>query len=202
MTEINMYTKKLTALILFFNSFVIGQTQGQLVPNGITIGNDFPGHGTQVKVLQDPGFGNYTGFFLVPQTRTTFTFEPLLDEGVRTFRVPFNAPITESFILSGSYEELSYPNTYSFANLSVFYLGFYTGDSFPVNGVYSDPLFGWGKFQNIGGTISLLDSALVYGAGGIIAGTQTFIPVPEPGVWALLTLGGVLSGCAALRRRR
>jgi hypothetical protein len=93
--------------------------------------------------------------------------------------------------MSDSYSELSLPpSTYDFDNGSPFYLGLYTGSDVPVNGIYSDPLFGWAQLVNNAGVIQLLDSALVYQAQGIYAGTQTIIP--EPSTLGLFALGGLL----------
>jgi hypothetical protein len=62
------------------------------------------------------------------------------------------------------------------------------------DGIYSDPLFGWARLVNNNGAIQLLDSALAYKAGGIYAGTQNLIPVPEPSTLGLITLGALLLG--------
>lgn len=111
---------------------------------------------------------------------------------VRVFLVTSNAPVSLQPILDNAYPELTTPNNYTFANGAPFYLAFYTGDTFPQNGIYSDPLFGWGEFLNNNGVIQMLDSALEYKGGGIYAGTQNIIPIPEPGVFGLLALGGVV----------
>lgn len=79
------------------------------------------------------------------------------------------------------------PNSYVFNSGIPFYLGVYTGETFPQNGIYSDPLFGWARLVNNQGVIEMLDSALVYKAEGIYAGTTTIIP--EPSGIALTVLG-------------
>ena len=161
------------------------RAQGYIVANGITF---FGGNNT-VTVLQSPTSGDYTGFSLVSQNLTRFQFSPFLDEGVRTFLVSANDPINVQAITANSYPELTYPNTYLFPNQTTFYLGFFTGGGYPVNGVYSDPLFGWGQFRNVNGAITFLGGALEYGGGGIYAGTQTIIPVPEPTALCLIGIG-------------
>lgn len=163
--------------------------QAFIVTNGVTMQ---PNNG--VFVIQDPLDGDYTGFFLQSQNPSNFLFSPLLDEGVRVFQVGLNDPITTQSILAPSFSELTFPNIYDYRNGTSFYLGFYTGNSFPVNGIYDDPLFGWGRFRNNNGTIQLLDSALAYGGGGIIAGTQTILPVPEPSAFVLGGVGLLLAG--------
>jgi hypothetical protein len=118
-------------------------------------------------------------------------FSPIADEGVRTFLVSANDPISVQPITANSYPELTFPNTYSFPNGSTFFLGFFTGSTMPVNGIYSDPLFGWGQYRNVNGAITFLGGALEYGGGGIYVGTQTIIPVPEPTAICMIGVGGL-----------
>ena len=103
--------------------------------------------------------------------------------------------------MSGDYPELTYPNTYIFDEGSPFYVGLYTGNvqNAPPNGIYNDPLFGWAELENVNGAIELLDSALEYQGGGIYAGTQNIIQIPEPSVLGLFALGGLFLG---LRRSK
>jgi len=68
-----------------------------------------------------------------------------------------------------------------------FYLGFYTGRAILTNGIpavglgiYTNAVFGWGKFVTRDDVIEMLDSALEYGGAGIYAGTQTLIPPESP----------------------
>ena len=172
--------------------------QGYIVPNGVTF-LGFNGAGYEIHVLQNPTNGNYTGLSLLPQHSTSFQFSPFADEGVRTFIVSSNQPVSPQPILANNYIELTYPNSYFFANGPTSYLGFYTGNTYPQNGIYSDPLFGWGEFVNNNGVIQMLNSALEYGGGGIYAGTENIISVPEPATLGLLGLGAL---CFGLRRRR
>jgi len=169
-------------------------SQGYIVPNGVHAGSGgLPGY--EIDVLQNPTNGNYTGFTLIPAGRTppsslyinTFSFDYYLDEGVRVFLVSSNQPISQLAIQAGSYTELMYPNNYIFDSGLPFYLGLYTGETFPQNGIYPDPLFGWARLVNNQGVIQLLDSALVYKAAGIYAGTLNIIP--EPSSSALAALG-------------
>lgn len=170
--------------------------QGYIVPNGVSYTglNIFGAY--EIRVLQNPSNGNYTGFWLAPQGMTqpinTFSFDRYLDEGVRVFLVSANQPISLQGILANNYTELTYPNSYVFDSGIAFYVGLYTGETFPQNGVYDDPLFGWARLLNDQGTILMLDSALAYKAGGIYVGTQNLIPIPEPGTIGLLALGALL----------
>jgi hypothetical protein len=77
-------------------------------------------------------------------------------------------------------------------------VGLYTGYT-PQNGIYNNPVFGWAEVVNNNGVIELLDSALEYGGGGIIAGNQTILPIPEPSAISLAALGAML---LRLTRRR
>jgi len=187
-------------------------SQGYIVPNGVTF-NGFDGHGYSVFVIQNPTNGDYTGFDLDPVGRTppdspyinTYLFDPIADEGVRTFLVSANDHISLQPILANSYTELTYPNSYVFEDGSPFYVGFYTGYN-PwdphgnYTGIYTDPVFGWGEFVNSGGVIQMLSSALEYGGGGIYAGTEDIIGVPEPSIFGLLSLATLFLGWR-LRRR-
>lgn len=206
--------KRIATLSCLLGAIFQLHSQGYIIPNGVTF-NGFDGIGYSVFVIQNPTNVDYTGFDLNPNGKTppsslyinTFLFSPIVDEGVRTFLVSSNQPVSLQPILSGSYLELTSPNSYVFAEGIPFYLAFYTGytpwlmtngqpvvvDGMPVyTGIYSNPVFGWGKFVNNQGVIQMLDSALEIEGGGIYAGTQTIIPlsVPEPGTLALIALGG------------
>lgn len=192
--------KCLATLVCLLAAMLQLHAQGYIEPNGVTF-NGFDGLGYSVFVIQNPTNGDYTGFDLNPNGKTppaspyvnTYLFNPFLDEQVRTFLVSSNQPISLQPILSQSYLELTYPNSYVFANGIPFYLGFYTGFT-PQGGVYSNPVFGWGLFVNNQGVIQMLNSALEIEGGGIYAGTQNIIPVPEPSTFALVTLGASLLG--------
>jgi len=170
------------------------QSQGYIVQNGVTYAGYQPGAGYEIDVVHDPVNLYSTGFFLNPKSANTFQFSAIVDVGVRVFQVSANDPVSLQPILSQTYPELSYPNTYLFADGIPFYLGLYTGNQnfAPPNGIYTDPLFGWAELVNNGGTIELLDGAFEYQGGGIYAGTQTIIPVPEPSEFALTSIGALL----------
>ena len=181
------------------------EAQGFLVANGITVsGKTYEGHGAFVKVIQNPSNGDYTGFFIQRISFTSLGFSWLVDEGVRTFRVSDGDSIDLQSIRSNNYPELSFGSPHSFTSGSTFLLGFYTGygpfDSTGYTGIYTSPVFGWGRFMNFGGDVRYLDGALESGGAGIIAGSQTIIPVPEPGRLALLAGGTAL--LLALGRQR
>jgi hypothetical protein len=177
-------------------------SQGFIVPNGVVYAGLHP-FGYEVDVLRDPTNSYYTGFWLKSLAQNTFSFDKYADVGVRVFLVSANDPISLQPILSLNYPELATFNSYVFVSGIPFYVGLYTGNQpfAPPDGIYSDPLFGWARLVNNNGVIQLLDSALAYKAGGIYAGTQNLIPVPEPSTTGLIALGALLLGWR-LRKKR
>jgi hypothetical protein len=160
---------------------------GSIVPAGITASR-WAGSGPgrlELHVIQNPSDGDYTCFMFEPQGRDTFDFNYCLDEGVRAFLVPSNAPISLPPILQGNYPELK--GRQAFEPKIPFYVGFYTGRAILTNGlpafglgIYTNAVFGWGKFVTRDDVMELLDSALEYGGAGIYAGTHTIISAKSP----------------------
>lgn len=193
-----------TYVSLFAVAFLVtirACAQGYLVPSGVTYAGTSLGFGYGINVMYNPTNLYYTGFGLNPVGKTppttlytnTYQFSAIVDVSVRVFLVPFNAPLRQQDIQSGSYTELMYDD-YVFNHNTPFYVGLYTGNQtfYPPSGIYNDPLFGWARLVNNQGVIQLLDSALAYKAGGIYVGTQNLIQVPEPSSLALMALGGLL----------
>ena len=180
-----------------------GYSQGYIVPNGVTYST--AGLSAVIHVMQSVTSGDYTGCILRPQFKTPgspyytiFSFDPgAPDEGVRTFFASQNDPMSLEPIQAGAYTELVLGNYYGFDPGVPFYLGFYTGHTNGgPPGAYSDPVFGWGEFVNNQGVIQMLDAALEVEGGGIYVGTQTIIPIPEPGILGLLACGALtLAAC-------
>ena len=195
--------KSLVIIAFILSSVIQLLAQGYIVPNGVITNYSGAALRDEISVVHDPTNFHYTGFALHPIGITppstypnTFSFDYILDVGVRVFQVALNAPVSLQPIVSGTYTELTYPNSYVFQSGIPFYVGLYTGNqSFaPPNGIYGDPLFGWAKLVNNQGTIQLLDSAIEYGGGGIYAGTQNIIPVPEPSGLAVFGVGTLFLG--------
>ena len=186
--------KSLVVLVWAFSATFQVRSQGYLIPGGVTDEGFIMGLGHPIRVIQNPANGDFTDFVLQSGGGNTFSYSSALDAGVRVFLVQPGDPVSLQPILSQSYTELLYPTTYVFNAGIPFYVGLYAGNSYPVNGIYDDPLFGWAALVNNNGVIELLGSALEYGGGGIIAGTQTILPVPEPGALSLAALGTFLLG--------
>lgn len=175
--------------------------QGYILPNGVTYSSG--GLNAVIHVQRSPTNSDYTGVILRPQFKTPgspystiFSFDPVApDEGVRTFFVSQNDPMSLEPIRAGSYSELTFGSFYGFDPDVPFYLGFYTGhtNGAPA-GEYTNPVFGWGQFVNNQGVIQMLDAALVVEGGGIYVGTQTIIPIPEPGILSLSAFGAMILG--------
>ena len=189
--------------------------QGYIVNNGV-VTNLFP---NEVD-LNWPAETQINGFEFAPVGITSgaytnvFTFGEPATIGVRVFFVNSNQPITLDEIRSNLDSEISnltdpiYPaNPTNVINVnSPFYVALYSGaqlaqfyPSGNTNAVeYTDPVFGWAQLENVNGRINLLNSALEYQGGGIFAGTQNIISIPEPSELTLGVLGALLLG---FRRR-
>jgi hypothetical protein len=199
---------KLFLLIWLQVSVALVQAQGYIVPNGIVFNFGGLFSPQELDVIHNPANpssgGSYTGFELNPIGKTqptvytnTFSFNPVLDVGVRVFLVSSNTAISLQPILSQSFTELGFAPNYVFNNGVPFYLALYTGNqnNYPPNGIYTDPLFGWVELVNNQGVIQMLGGAIEYGGVGIVAGTQIVIQaVPEPNAWSLLGLSALLVG--------
>jgi hypothetical protein len=178
------------------------RSQGHIVSNGIAT-NLFPG---EIDVW-NPSGSQTTGFLLTPtgeqqptDFQNIFSFSEPATIGVRVFLVQPNDAISLQPILDASWTELGNAPNYVFNDGVPFYVGLYTGYNiappYPPTPpyLYLDPVFGWAELENVNGTIQVLDYAVEYQGGGIYAGTQSIIPVPEPGGIALITVGCLLLG--------
>ena len=214
--------KQLITIAFSFWAIFQLHSQGYIVENGVTYGGYEPGLGYRINVLHDPtGLvplnSTNTQFWLNPVGKTqpttftnTFSFSELVDIGVDVFLVSSNDPVSLQPVLLGSYTQLSiYSSTnYVFQSGAPFYVGLYSGASFaaPPNAtdpnLYNNPVFGWALLINNRGVIQMLNSALEYEGGGIYAGTQTIIPVPEPSALALGTLGALLFSFRCFANRK
>ena len=202
--------KSLIVLAFIFGITLRVNAQGYIILDGVVVNFGDLFSPNEIDVLHNPSDptsgGSYTGFILNPVGKTqptiytnTFSYGVVLDIGVRVFLVSSNDPISLQPILSQTWTELGGAPSYVFTNGVPFYVGLYTGNVqfAPQNGIYDNPIFGWAELVNNQGTIQVIDSALEYQGGGIYAGTQNIIPVPEPSVFGLSALG-----CLILAWRR
>jgi hypothetical protein len=194
--------KYLAVLCCFLVSIIQLHSQGYLVPNGVMT-NLIQG---EIDVW-NPTESQATGFTFTPIGMSqfaiytnVFNFDEPLTIGVRVFLVSSNDAISLQPILSHGFTELLFPANYIFQAGVPFYVGLYTGESIAPPGpflppyTYNDPVFGWAELENVNGAIQVLDYAVEYQGGGIYAGTDNIIPAPEPSVFALTALGGLLLG--------
>lgn len=204
--------KLLASISLLFAALLNVHAQGYIVPDGVLYGGYQPPVGYKVSVMHDPDnlnplYSPYTQFWLNPVGKSqpsgptnVFAFSGLADIQVRVFQVSLNDPVSLEPIMAQTYTELTYnlTGTYVFESGVPFYLGLYTGSNFappyppspPL--FYTHPVFGWVELVNNNGVIEMLDSALVYKADGIYAGTLTLIP--EPSAFAVAALGASILG--------
>ncbi len=193
----------------FFAAVFQLHSQGYIVPNGITIKpGGTTGAGSEIDVQ---GPTSHSGFNMEPLfglPPNTFNFASFADEGVRAFFVNYNDPVSLQSIQTQNYTDLgSSGNPWTFKNGTPFYVGLYTGSNPWIytdhgaiyTGIYQDPVFGWAELENKNGIIQMLGSGLEYGGGGIFAGTQNIIAIPEPSSCALFGAGFLF---VALRRKR
>src|SRR5262245_61936061 len=119
--------RNLVTILLAFHVLManVAHSIEYIVPGGITAFHGPLPVQLEVHVIQNPANGDYTCFLFEPQGRDTFRFNWCVDEGVRAFLVPSNAPISLQTILQGKYPELKLPQ--AFAPDVPFYVGFYTG---------------------------------------------------------------------------
>ena len=101
------YFKKCIITYCLFGASLHIYSQGYIIPNGISLNpGGTTGQGSMVTVIQNPVNGDYTGFNFKPQGADTFLLSFFADEGVRTFLVSPNNPISLQAILSQNYTEI------------------------------------------------------------------------------------------------
>lgn len=93
------------------------------------------------------------------------------------------------------------PRPYS--TTGTFYLGFNSGQDFPmyVNGKLNRSIFGWAEFSYDATGITLISSAVTYDQAGIFIGTTNTLPVPESSSSAMLLAGLLMLAFVTIGRR-
>jgi hypothetical protein len=124
-----------------------------------------------------------------------------VDEEADYYLVPNLAVFSAATISLGQFPPLFVTDHPSSLNVGFgdFYLGINTGQGIVGPGQPRRDVFGWVHFVNDAQTgLHMIDNAVTYGNQGIIIGTTTAIPVPEPHTFALV-IGGL---CLVLAVRR
>jgi PEP-CTERM motif len=213
MNHLKLLASTAVALVLSLDV----RAQGHIVPKGI-VTNLFAG---EIDLVW-PAATQVNGFGFTPVGKTgglypnVFSFWEPATIGARVFLISLNQPFTLSQVRDGTYSEVSDSTnpvlpanpSFTFDVNAPFYVALYSGaelagyyppgNTTPVE--YTDPVFGWARLVNNNGVIQMLDSALEYGGGGIFAGTENIIPVPEPSTLTLVGLGVLLFGLCKRRQ--
>ncbi len=127
-----------------------------------------------------------------------------VDEAADYYLVPNLAVFTADTIATGMFQPFAVVGDgWHTINIGFgdFYLGINTGQGFS-GGHPNRDVFGWVHFTNDGQTgLHMIGNAVTYGNAGIIVGTTTVIPVPEPSILALAGIGTCLMAFAAVRKK-
>lgn len=156
-----------------------------------------------LSVNQSPGPDyNGTGIWL-SKTDAFFAFKSTLapvtwnvDEEADFYLANSGDVLSAATLAQGQFAQLftiDRPGTVEVPYPGTFYLAIVTGTGFdgirPNRNVY-----GWAKFQNSYTGLTLLDSAMAYAEGGIVVGSLTALPVPEPSTLVQMALGLLMLG--------
>lgn len=197
--------KYITSLTLLCT--LLSQTINATVIEGtnVVLSNvGFPDADYTLTVYQDASATDPTSIFFDVTDSKLSIIDYNIDEASDWFLVSLNDEFSAATINADSFSTLI-QHTPSFKTNEIdtgfgdFYLGINTGNDdgvgFPPRNIY-----GWVELRNIGGNLTLLDSAITYSGDGIIVGTTQVIP--EPSSTVLLLGMGTLSFVAARRNRK
>ena len=126
-----------------------------------------------------------------------------ITSGSLTFLGNGYSPANPFYLPTFSSLSSSIPRPYS--TTGTFYLGFNSGQDFPiyVDGKLNRSIFGWAEFSYDATGITLISSAVTYDQAGIFNGTTNTLPVPESSSSAMLLAGlGMLGFMVRLRKSR
>ena len=196
--------KKIITICSIFLATLQLHAQGTIIPNGITCSYHISSWSstTSVYIMHNNGYAQVDIAMFGDFSTNLFVGAVIAgDSDARVFSFQANDLFTLQGIQSGDYIELT-SSPWSGFNMTCeendpFYLGFYTGSPSGTAGIFSDPVLGWGLFENVGGIIKMIDSGLESGGDGIIVGTLGL--VPEPSTCALVLFG--LAGFLGYRKR-
>lgn len=167
-----------------------------------TFDASYNGANLEVDIHQTPE-GDYTGTFFKydPQAGTLQYLTHNVDEGSTLFVTRPGQLINDQTMISlGAGDRLNSPSNIAQVG-SDFYIGGATEKMSDPGFQWNDQhwtVFGWAHLRaDASGKLQLVDSAVSFKEGGIIAGS---LAIPEPGTWAMMGLG--LIGIALTTRRR
>ena len=163
-----------------------------------------PGAQYRFTVYQDEPATDPTSLFVALSAQVMTAIAWNVDEEADYYLVPNLAVFSAATISSGIFPALFALNQPHAINVgfSDFYLGINTGQGF-AGGHPNRNVFGWAHFVNNQQTgLQMISNAVTYGNAGIIVGTTTVIPVPEPSIFALAAAGGWLLAVIARRKSR
>jgi PEP-CTERM motif len=168
----------------------------------VTPDSSFPPANYRFTVYQDQAGTDPTSILveLSGSTLTAITWN--VDEEADYYLVPNLAVFTAATIASGQFPPLFVvDHAYSLnVGFGDFYLGINTGQG-ASGGHPNRNVFGWAHFVNDQTGLHMIGNAVTYGNAGIIVGTTTVIPVPEPSTLALAGIGTCLIAFAAVRKK-
>ena len=196
--------KKIITICSIFWATLQLHAQGTIIPNGITY--YINGWYSSINIMNNDGYAQ-VNFYLAWDTSSDIfvitTIAGHSDARIFSFQIDqIGDPFTLQGIQSDAYTELTLGPPWSGFSMTCeegapFYLGFYTGTQDGYDKIFTDPVLGWGLFENVGGIIKMLDSGLESGGDGIIVGTLEL--VPEPTTCAVFLFG--LAGFLGFRKR-
>jgi len=152
----------------------------------------FPGAQYRFSVYQDEPATDPTSLFVALNGQVMTAIAWNVDEEADYYLVPNLAVFSAATISSGIFPILFAGNQPHAINVgfSDFYLGINTGQGAPGA---NRNVFGWAHLVNNQQTgLSMIGNAVTYGNAGIIVGTTTVIPVPEPSIFALSVAGALI----------
>jgi hypothetical protein len=166
----------------------------------------YPDETTNTAIYVDQTVtGDYTGnFFTYDATLGTLKLDGYnLDEGAWLYTAQPGDLISQALVLNPGDRRMSSGLTQTVGR--DFWLGVATSSltdpGFSWYDLQNRTTFGWAHLQaQADGTLKLLDSAMAFLEPGIVVGAKPAGVVPEPGTWALMSLG--LLGLATVSRRR
>ena len=185
--------------------FCVANLQADTISNSnfIVVPDTTMGAQFRFTVFQDQAATDPTSLLIALSGSVMTPVAWNVDEEADYYLVPNLAVFSAATISLGQFPPLFAANQPHSLNVGFgdFYLGINTGQGFVGAGQPRRDVFGWVHFVNDAQTgLHMIDNAVTYGNQGIIVGTTTAIPVPEPRAFALFILGPALVFIPRTRR--